>query len=447
MNDNQVVKLFEMYNPIHGVVECPKNKEQTRDLLDAYAMAAVNLYGIIRSAEFVEIFNNQNNEQTTVEEVRALLLPNVRKAGLYWFYKDCILHPLLLEEFEWFDYLEKQQDDKPRYIPSRDEFLCYEDEGYEDNDCWGRFRAFIFQLFGHRSQVVDGCVEVVDYLKRSPDLHEFADIMESNQFYFNEDKQFDKLASLIEHARNKTRIWENKGYTPQEMMDFTEPETGRKLVVSVPHKIGKNQLCPCGSGKKHKSCCAIIEKNGRAHLAHDGRKLFYETWYKLLDFTNRKLNVVDYTFTMKYGDSHEQNRMLAIRNALWTRPELIYEFTSTSDTLAEEEILLLESWDKRRVMGDFIVMEYGMEHAVFMQPVKDGDAKLYAVKGISNSIANTFQKQLPYFVTTVLLPFGDIILYDTFVISRSTEFGKEFRDSLMKEYNEAKKKHGIIKQL
>lgn len=75
MNKKQAQKIFEKYNPTSGVIRCPNGRASVRKLLDTYARSAVNLYGIISMAELVEIFNRQNVEQTTSNELFALLLP------------------------------------------------------------------------------------------------------------------------------------------------------------------------------------------------------------------------------------------------------------------------------------------------------------------------------------------------------------------------------------
>lgn len=40
-------KIFEQYNRASDIVRCPNGRAVTRKLLDSYARAAVNLYGII----------------------------------------------------------------------------------------------------------------------------------------------------------------------------------------------------------------------------------------------------------------------------------------------------------------------------------------------------------------------------------------------------------------
>ncbi|MFS0646478.1 YecA family protein [Siminovitchia sp. 179-K 8D1 HS] len=61
------------------------------------------------------------------------------------------------------------------------------------------------------------------------------------------------------HLMNDTRQWILKGYTSDELF-----EQEKKLLKPIPtsptkpeekKKIGRNDPCPCGSGKKYKKCC------------------------------------------------------------------------------------------------------------------------------------------------------------------------------------------------
>lgn len=64
---------------------------------------------------------------------------------------------------------------------------------------------------------------------------------------------------------NNTRKWSIRGYKPNELL-MMEPRVlsnnakdnvlpFQKPVVSKTKKIGRNELCPCGSGTKFKFCC------------------------------------------------------------------------------------------------------------------------------------------------------------------------------------------------
>ena len=55
-------------------------------------------------------------------------------------------------------------------------------------------------------------------------------------------KYFNTLDAIACKYKNKIGIWTLNGYTLKD-----------GIIVS--NKIGRNDLCPCGSGKKYKNCC------------------------------------------------------------------------------------------------------------------------------------------------------------------------------------------------
>ena len=60
----------------------------------------------------------------------------------------------------------------------------------------------------------------------------------------------DEMLSLIGEYHDTMPQWVLKGHTPDEAADVV-PQT----VVRAGRKIGRNEPCPCGSGKKYKNCC------------------------------------------------------------------------------------------------------------------------------------------------------------------------------------------------
>ena len=62
---------------------------------------------------------------------------------------------------------------------------------------------------------------------------------------------------LVGAYNNATRLWPLKGHTPDSLV---QPADQGKLVSfaeAQAHKakVGRNDPCPCGSGKKYKKCC------------------------------------------------------------------------------------------------------------------------------------------------------------------------------------------------
>ncbi|MGM0198707.1 hypothetical protein IGI68_001377 [Enterococcus sp. DIV1314a] len=88
------------------------------------------------------------------------------------------------------------------------------------------------------------------------------------QIEFKDIDQLNDIIQLVKELFNATRIWENNGYTPNELFEkFEKPGLHERSFstlelhpsfVQAPskvNKIGRNDPCPCGSGKKYKKCC------------------------------------------------------------------------------------------------------------------------------------------------------------------------------------------------
>ncbi len=74
------------------------------------------------------------------------------------------------------------------------------------------------------------------------------------------------LADLVTSVFTHTRMWELKGHTPYELIpdkqkhrnpEVKSQQANAASVYSLRTgaKIGRNDPCPCGSGKKYKKCC------------------------------------------------------------------------------------------------------------------------------------------------------------------------------------------------
>lgn len=66
------------------------------------------------------------------------------------------------------------------------------------------------------------------------------------------EKDVNSLAKKIIMVINYTRLWVLKGYTPVEL---SPQKPASKPVQATSVKVGRNEPCPCGSGKKYKKCC------------------------------------------------------------------------------------------------------------------------------------------------------------------------------------------------
>lgn len=108
-----------------------RERKERGDLIHAYALAAVDLYGVILQDDLISIFNRQNGKRLTEDEMFPVLLRHIALEHGYVVWEEYIVH----EAFENNDYrdvpdLLAQVGDKPRYIPGKAELLKYADPNY-----------------------------------------------------------------------------------------------------------------------------------------------------------------------------------------------------------------------------------------------------------------------------------------------------------------------------
>ncbi|MBV1758511.1 MAG: SEC-C domain-containing protein [Dethiosulfatibacter sp.] len=447
MTEQKQIEIFEQYNRKGDVIRCPYGRARIRQSLDSYAKAAVNLYGIISREDFVDIFNRQNIDQTTYEEIYILLLPLVLKEGWYGFYKEYIVHYWFFEDFEEADFLLKHQANKPRHIPEKTEFIKHVNEYYEDNDCWWNVQTFIWNFFGYSRDTIEAYKEVRDFMTFGDEISELGSILGRYNLFFRDEQQMQEFINLIMLAKNNTRIWDNKGYTPSELYEIISKrdEDIIKFPVLQKKKVGRNEPCPCGSGKKYKKCCAIFEDTKTAQLTPTECREFYETWFGLIAFVNERERVVNDKIKPEYPNSVSEIVVLKVREVLWEKPKIIDEYI-TEMQLPQETINILKLWRKNYKKGMFVIMEHQVDYAVVIASNEQGEDRLYGIKGISNSIAYTLRRELPALIETVMLPFKGKIIYDSFLSPIPIGFADGAKAAFQEMYDKAKK-HGIITSL
>ena len=448
MTERQAQIIFQKNNPAIAVTRCPNGRAPVRALLDTYARAAVNLYGVISIAELSETFNNQNAEQTNPEGIFTLLLPLVLKKKWYCFYKGYIVHYWAMDDFDYAESWLREQGDKPRFVPARDEFLKFENQYYESEtqaSNWERLHKFVTGEFSDNPQRYRFMSELKEISEFHTGIQEVSKLLAKFGLVFSGEKQAQKFFSLLMDAKNNTRMWSNKGYSPNELLNIMEnrcpPNAAREIKVQKRMTVGPNDLCPCGSGKKYKKCCRLVDEAKTAQLTPSECRLFYETWYGLMGFINEKRRIINATIKPEYPNKVSDEQVYKVRQNLWEHPTLIDDYLAAIK-LPAEKIALLESWRDHYKKDMFFVVRYTPEYAVVIGSNEQKEDTLYGVKGISRSLSDALQRALPTQIEAVLLPYKDRIIYDGFLGTMPINFGEGAQVAFNEMYEKALV-HGI----
>lgn len=187
------------------------------------------------------------------------------------------------------------------------------------------------------------------------------------------------------------------------------------------------------------------------HLEQNEIEQFYKLWYALVWGINETHKVIPNFPKPVYGKriTISQEEFMHIRDKMWENPAWIDAFLSKNDNgeFTEQERSLIISWRKKFIKSKFVIMRHLKHYSVFMRISKKEPIKLYGVNGISDSFKDICQGYVPIMVSTVLIPFGGKIIYDTFLVSNNISFGPGIRETFNTDYKKAKEHFGIITTL
>lgn len=107
-------------------------------------------------------------------------------------------------------------------------------------------------------ELVETCIIQVKLGDSPSDLLQFLQM----QLAISSLETLQKLMDVVVVLMNNTREWYLRGYTSEELFAQEKKEllplpTKKDNVIQLPahKKVGRNDPCPCGSGKKYKRCC------------------------------------------------------------------------------------------------------------------------------------------------------------------------------------------------
>lgn len=231
-------------------------------LLLQYTCAVVNLYGACEPEQLQHIFNAHNQEKLNPGELQAFLTLHLSRDQEFELHEQYIVHLQFIEDATELDELLNKRQGKPFYVPSKPELLQYADEDYfEMTPQLFRLKKFISDNLSQDTQQVEGLIDDIQFcfLMEEPlqhAMHEF----ERRQLYARNQVELNQLMMLMIDVANHTRIWSNGGHTPTELNPTLDRALGAPMVVNEQQavtavKVGRNDTCPCLSGKKFKRCC------------------------------------------------------------------------------------------------------------------------------------------------------------------------------------------------
>ena len=248
------------------------NRGDNMSQLTKYVIALSHLYGMVHKNKVVEIYNIQNEDQIHQDNIEAILNnpPEELENAFVLTHKDYFVMETIIDNNE-FDLMLRKKADKPYYVPAKEELLNYVDESYfEKSKQYNNLLSYLQKnFFKPGDEKAEWLAEDIQGMCQfGVNMQVIFDSFNKMKISFKDINQTNEVMQLIMDLSNNIRIWENNGHTPNEIFEKFEKSNLRPLPnkpfefggsnaidMKTRQKIGRNDPCPCGSGKKYKKCC------------------------------------------------------------------------------------------------------------------------------------------------------------------------------------------------
>lgn len=239
------------------------------DLVTTYIVSLTNLYGLVHMDKVAEIYNMQNDAQISVTDIETIARNNENELNKNFseVYGSYFVHEAIME-FDEFDQSLAARKGKPFYIPAKTKLLKYVDDLYfEENHAYKALKKYVGKHFykGDALKTKELCEDIHDECEMSHSISNLLEPFNRAGIIFDEQEQVQEVMSLVTDLSNHTRLWENNGFTPNELFQQEQQALTPLSKAGSSHamtggttpskKVGRNEPCPCGSGKKYKYCC------------------------------------------------------------------------------------------------------------------------------------------------------------------------------------------------
>jgi hypothetical protein len=149
--------------------------------------------------------------------------------------------------------------DTPYYPFSKLELLKASKDNYIRRTAQtNNFSEYLKLLYDISDEEIDDILRAVhDMINYDFNIEEMINYLK-NFLEIEDIEVFQMIGQLLIDINNNTRMWILKGYTPIELINYKENLKSNNtniIDINTKKKIGRNDPCPCGSGKKYKKCC------------------------------------------------------------------------------------------------------------------------------------------------------------------------------------------------
>lgn len=185
-------------------------------------------------------------------------------------------------------------------------------------------------------------------------------------------------------------------------------------------------------------------------LTKDKREQFFRIHKNLMLFTNKSYAISKHFKTIddlkQVLSPEHKDHFKMIYSKLYVSKNLDAFCKENPFQLDQEDLVIADSW-RNMYSGEGYIYRHLADYTVILFHDSDDTARLYGVKSLTDDLESFFPNEsLPIITNITLLPFGDNIVYDSFLQPYRVQFGGNIKRSLRNAYAKAKSMYGIYTQ-
>lgn len=195
----------------------------------------INMNGIIEKEKLQSLLKEYNSFDLSIEELDTIV-------------KE--IDATILEEkyYSWITDLDKE--DVKNLKEMKDKFnkykaIDFELDSYEE-EFKDKLQSLLEQELILTNKIDDIYYSIIELIKYGIFKEEMVNITFKDLHISIKDSLKKKIFNLYKEYKKYISVWSYNGYTITEYNEMNQIRA---------KKIGRNEPCPCGSGKKYKQCC------------------------------------------------------------------------------------------------------------------------------------------------------------------------------------------------
>ena len=205
-------------------------------------------YGLLLGVELYSIITNKESK-VFKEENLDFYLNYIFRSYEAFTEGNALIHPFLFSPEDVYEELRVRQ--TIQYNFSNEDFFV--SLGRDFKDTWGEevleLKNILSKTKLKKSDIDSLISQLIFYIKNDMDTQIIVELLTSYSLNLSDKALADSIVNSFSKIFNNTPIWSLKGLTPSE-------STARQKTTIIKDKEpGRNEPCPCGSGKKYKKCC------------------------------------------------------------------------------------------------------------------------------------------------------------------------------------------------